>query len=811
MSKPGRNEPCPCGSGKKFKKCCLLAGRASGPEPDRASYTGAERLSALARLDRFIEDRLGPEDDAALEAFWGRYLDHPAELDETTRRLSDDAFDMWFAFDFPLDDGRLVVDRFLEQHPGLSTGERAYLRTLRGTAMRLYEVVDALPGASLTVRDVLEGDQVTVRERLGSRMFNRVDWIAARIVPRGASGQPEIEAGLLHIPPLLHQPVRSQLSSLREAFLSERPGVGVGAFYKETAPFFHDAWIGAILEPFVPELRNTDGELMVVTRVIFDVLDAPALVRSLDGREGLERADDSTWCWSGKNQRDEPVSLGRLEHRDRSLALEANSVERGERGRSMIESLAGSAIRHRATTHEGLARRVRESLRPGAREEKSERSGAAELPPGVAEALTLNYYARYYRAWLDDSIPALEGRTPREASRDSALRPRLAELIRGLEGMYQRALKGGVPAYDPSWMWNELGFEEHAAPTQPPPLAHERAAEMVQGSGEVSRRVAEQLRREPGFEDAATILREDDFRANLDLQRFLREREGGQSRPEGAPADRPPALSPFLRLMVNFELHRRKTFWVDGSLAYMLDHTDLDVAGRELRVPFPSFALVFTDRHVLSLAERMLAGAGSCPLSGQLLRVATVYVTEERLGEARTLEIHFALDALGVDLPYLVHHTIALDEDSAVETHLDAVAPRITVEPAIPDSNPLRGLFRVTINAILYATSAGIDRQVRPAPRPDATRPRHRPGPPLTYSSEEVYFLPGAIEISRVRRMQELERVPDGRTILRRFMVRGHWRRAAADWTDQHMRWIQPYWKGPDMATIIERTYKLKP
>ena len=57
--------------------------------------------------------------------------------------------------------------------------------------------------------------------------------------------------------------------------------------------------------------------------------------------------------------------------------------------------------------------------------------------------------------------------------------------------------------------------------------------------------------------------------------------------------------------------------------------------------------------------------------------------------------------------------------------------------------------------------------------------------------------------------MQELERVPDGRTILRRFMVRGHWRRAALQWTDQRMRWIQPYWKGPDMATIIERAYKL--
>jgi uncharacterized protein YecA (UPF0149 family) len=23
---PGRNDPCPCGSGKKYKKCCLING-----------------------------------------------------------------------------------------------------------------------------------------------------------------------------------------------------------------------------------------------------------------------------------------------------------------------------------------------------------------------------------------------------------------------------------------------------------------------------------------------------------------------------------------------------------------------------------------------------------------------------------------------------------------------------------------------------------------------------------------------------------------------------------------------------------------
>ena len=67
------------------------------------------------------------------------------------------------------------------------------------------------------------------------------------------------------------------------------------------------------------------------------------------------------------------------------------------------------------------------------------------------------------------------------------------------------------------------------------------------------------------------------------------------------------------------------------------------------------------------------------------------------------------------------------------------------------------------------------------------------------------------IEISQIRRMQELERVPSGRGLLHRFMVRGHWRRAARGWKDQRLRWIQPYWKGPDIAAVIERTYKLKP
>jgi hypothetical protein len=111
------------------------------------------------------------------------------------------------------------------------------------------------------------------------------------------------------------------------------------------------------------------------------------------------------------------------------------------------------------------------------------------------------------------------------------------------------------------------------------------------------------------------------------------------------------------------------------------------------------------------------------------------------------------------------------------------------------------------LNAILYATSAGVIPEVRTlAPR------RRSPGasasPP---ASDSVFFLPGTIDIRRVRQLQELQRAPEGRSTLARFMVRGHWRRPAKTWEDQRLRWIEPYWKGPDLATVIEKAYRLKP
>jgi len=57
MNKIGRNEPCPCGSGKKYKKCCQNI-----PQPQQKGtfvYTNLDDLSnqvpALIKQKKFVE------------------------------------------------------------------------------------------------------------------------------------------------------------------------------------------------------------------------------------------------------------------------------------------------------------------------------------------------------------------------------------------------------------------------------------------------------------------------------------------------------------------------------------------------------------------------------------------------------------------------------------------------------------------------------------------------------------------------------------------------------------------------------------
>jgi tetratricopeptide (TPR) repeat protein len=71
MAAPGRNDPCPCGSGKKYKKCCLPKDEAA----DQAQFMRATAVAAEAAHSRKLKEKaeetaweaMRQEHDEALE------------------------------------------------------------------------------------------------------------------------------------------------------------------------------------------------------------------------------------------------------------------------------------------------------------------------------------------------------------------------------------------------------------------------------------------------------------------------------------------------------------------------------------------------------------------------------------------------------------------------------------------------------------------------------------------------------------------------------------------------------------------------
>ena len=75
--KIGRNDPCPCGSGKKYKRCCLAKGALN------RNYSQAERMSVRAKLEVFTGTDANIETkQVAANAYWGSFIDERDRLAE---------------------------------------------------------------------------------------------------------------------------------------------------------------------------------------------------------------------------------------------------------------------------------------------------------------------------------------------------------------------------------------------------------------------------------------------------------------------------------------------------------------------------------------------------------------------------------------------------------------------------------------------------------------------------------------------------------------------------------------------------------
>lgn len=186
--KPGRNEPCWCGSGKKYKACHLLI-EENERQAKRKLYQAQDTL-----MPKIIEAAQGvPEAfPQAFALFWkDQYsIDQMSELDDLEDRGAE-RFLTWFAFDHPLEDGKTLVETLAGKAEAnedtgeftLDQQEKELLLSWQSIRLRPYLVKEIYKGQGMLLEDMLSHEQVTVEDNAASRFVELDEVVIAHIVP----------------------------------------------------------------------------------------------------------------------------------------------------------------------------------------------------------------------------------------------------------------------------------------------------------------------------------------------------------------------------------------------------------------------------------------------------------------------------------------------------------------------------------------------------------------------------------------------------------------------------------------------------
>jgi hypothetical protein len=184
--KVGRNDPCPCGSGKKYKQCHEPIDRAQ-EDHVRLLRRAQDRLFPKL-IEATQSEAMLPTVGPALSQYWdSKYtIADMGELDDHEDHGSD-RFLTWLAFDVrSAEDGSTLVERVAAAPPEeleLDQYELEILPAWTGTRLRPYVVTEVIKGKGVRVRDMLSEAEFTLRDHAAAKRLEQDELIFAHLVP----------------------------------------------------------------------------------------------------------------------------------------------------------------------------------------------------------------------------------------------------------------------------------------------------------------------------------------------------------------------------------------------------------------------------------------------------------------------------------------------------------------------------------------------------------------------------------------------------------------------------------------------------
>jgi hypothetical protein len=432
--KIGRNAPCPCGGGKKYKKCCLnkakppvdLLWRRLGDAHDRLidkSMAYARRsfggLAMALAMDEFM---LWPEEEAPED----QIVDHMQ------------LFVPWFIFNWMYDPEDTEIELAIPVHQTIAEMYAAYcgqrldslqrllIDATSGVPYSFFEVIDCKPGKGFRLKDILQGIETDVMEKQGSENARPGDILLARIV-RIDHVAILVGSSSILIPPSWKPAIIELRRDIARANHRITPDV-LNDYDVEIRDLYFEIYESQFK---LPQLCNTDKDPLLFHTLHYDIDDAETAFQSLSDlsvtedaqtlREGATldakgRIVKAQIPWTRKGYKAskalDNTILGRIVIEHCKMTVEVNSEARAHTIRKEIEARLGKQARYKTTEIQAPETLLAEA-KNGDFEAKRGQNDLMQIPEmreKMAKVLTA-----HWEEWIDRELPILGGKTPRQA------------------------------------------------------------------------------------------------------------------------------------------------------------------------------------------------------------------------------------------------------------------------------------------------------------------------------------------------------------------------------------------------------------
>jgi hypothetical protein len=439
----GRNDPCPCGSGKKYKKCHgqnATNGLAIRPDVARANLFKkididlGKRLLDFARKERgrhwlreSIDAYLGmadgelPEADFPLALPWATF----SHFDEATQYRT------------------LAEEWRIKHRTKVDSDTATLLDAYTQSWLSIWEVASIEPGVGVKLVDQLTREERFVLDVASSETLQPFDTLLAFVLDcDGVSFFGGVHGHLL--PP--HE-AADVVKSAREVCRVRTRAVAKAKLQEPDIQLeLIDLWRSALDEMFarpMPTLTNTDGDPFSMTTDEYELL-APRgeIVRAVQAIDGVEAPEEDgkdlvfVVAKSGNAQHKswDNTVIGRIVLTSHGrLRVETNSVKRADALRATLERSLPGLVRYRLRSEANM-----NEMLIGARDSGGRTYREPELAPPEIAAQMREFREQHMTQWLDDSIPALGGASPRAAAKDPKRRGALELLLKSFENSEAR-------------------------------------------------------------------------------------------------------------------------------------------------------------------------------------------------------------------------------------------------------------------------------------------------------------------------------------------------------------------------------------